>query len=222
MEHEILMPVRCLVAGFLVLMGAGAYAESLEKNTQDTMLLAGEIILVPVKAGANNTQNTQNTQPAVDAKSSASRQKNAARDYRKEQDATSELVVVPEEESGMLSPRQAPGGTGASESVSRARAARQGETDGAVVLPSAVGGDGVPHVEESAAATSARRNRAKASEYRAGDRGGSGVAIKGNSTLPVVDCSNVDNVSGRIGDDSRSGSVITLIQGSNQVKVRCR
>ena len=47
-------------------------------------------------------------------------------------------------------------------------------------------------------------------------------ALTGNDALPVVDCSNVDNVAGRIGDDTQSGSVITLMQGRNQVRVRCR
>lgn len=218
MEYKTVTPMRYryLVATCFALASAGAFAGDIEKSTPDTMLLAGEIILGPVKAGGSNAQS------AVDAKSSASRQKKAARDYRKEQDtAAPELLVVPEEEAGILSPRQAPSGSGASENAARARAARQEESGNTVVLPS-TGGDAVPHAEESAAATSARRNRAKAAEYRTNDRGGSGVAIKGNSSLPIVDCSNVDNVSGRIGDDTRSGSVITLIQGSNQVKVRCR
>ncbi len=217
MEYKAVTPMRYLVATCFALASTGVFAEDIEKSTPDAMLLAGEIILGPVKAGGSNAQS------AVDAKSSASRQKRAARDYRKEQDtAAPELVVVPEEESGILSPRQVPSGSDASENVTRARAARQGDTGGTVVLPSSIGGDGVPHAEESAAAASARRNRAKASEYRTGDRGGTGVAIKGSDGLPTVDCSNVDNVSGRIGDDTRSGSVITLIQGSNQVKVRCR
>jgi len=218
MRHKTLIPIswRSFVAVYFALAGTGTFAENLEKPTQDTILLAGEIILGPVKAGGSSTSST------ADVKSNASRQKKAARDYRKEQDSvTTELLVVPEEEEGILSPRQAPGGTGASDSVTRARTMRQGETGGTVVLPP-TGGDAASHAEESTATTSARRNRTKAAEYRAGDRGGSGVAVKGSDGMPIVDCSNVDNVSGRIGDDTRSGSVITLIQGSNQIKVRCR
>ena len=41
-------------------------------------------------------------------------------------------------------------------------------------------------------------------------------------TLPVVNCEDVNNVSGRIGDDTLSGSVITIIQNGKQVKARCK
>lgn len=169
----------------------------------------------PVKASSGHPA----PQPASDTSVSASRQKKAARDYRKEQTTAPEIVVIQEDEGGVLSPRQAP--SGASENAARARTERQGDSSGNVVLPPAGLPDATLLPDETSATQSARRNRAKALEYRKGERG-SGVAIKGNDGLPIVDCSNVENVSGRIGDDTRSGSVITLIQGSNQVKVRCR
>ncbi len=40
--------------------------------------------------------------------------------------------------------------------------------------------------------------------------------------LPVVSCDNVNNVTGRIGDDSQSGSVITVWQNGKQVQARCK
>lgn len=40
--------------------------------------------------------------------------------------------------------------------------------------------------------------------------------------LPVVSCDNVDNVTGRIGDDSQSGSIITIMIKGKQVKARCK
>lgn len=203
-----------LLASCMTLAGSGVLAETsaIEAAHQAPMLLAGEIILGPARASSTNSQ------PSTDA-SNAARQKKAARDYRKEQAAPQEVIVVPEEEEGgILSPRQAP--SGASESVARARDARQGDT-GSAVVPAPTGTREPTAHPEEAAALSAQRNRAKAMGYRAGDRGTS-VAVKGSDNLPIVDCSNVDNVSGRIGDDTRSGSVITLIQGSNQIKVRCR
>lgn len=42
------------------------------------------------------------------------------------------------------------------------------------------------------------------------------------SELPVVSCDNVNNVSGRIGDDSQSGSIITILLNGKQVKARCK
>lgn len=40
--------------------------------------------------------------------------------------------------------------------------------------------------------------------------------------LPVVSCDNVNNVTGRIGDDSQSGSIITIMVNGKQVKARCK
>jgi hypothetical protein len=40
--------------------------------------------------------------------------------------------------------------------------------------------------------------------------------------LPVVSCDNVNNVTGRIGDDSQSGSIITILVNGKQVKARCK
>jgi hypothetical protein len=40
--------------------------------------------------------------------------------------------------------------------------------------------------------------------------------------LPVVSCDNVNNVTGRIGDDSQSGSVITVWMNGKQVQARCK
>ena len=40
--------------------------------------------------------------------------------------------------------------------------------------------------------------------------------------LPLVYCHNTDNVSGRIGDGSTSGSVVILNRNGQQIKVRCR
>ncbi len=152
--------------------------------------------------------------------SEASRQREAARDYRKGQVAT-EVLVLPEvvDEEGLLSPREEV--DFAEDNVDRARAARQGGSgQGSGV--SVLGNDsGRVVTDESPSAQSARKNREKATAYRKGGTTGA-MAVSGNDALPVVDCSNVENVAGRIGDDTQSGSVIMLMQGRNQIKVRCR
>ncbi|MDD4928551.1 MAG: hypothetical protein PHP85_04660 [Gallionella sp.] len=45
---------------------------------------------------------------------------------------------------------------------------------------------------------------------------------QGIAQLPVVSCDNADNVTGRIGDDSQSGSIITIILNGIKVKARCK
>ncbi len=45
---------------------------------------------------------------------------------------------------------------------------------------------------------------------------------QGIAGLPVVACDSSSSVSGRIGDDSLSGSIITLIVNGKPVKARCR
>lgn len=174
--------------------------------------LAGEIVIGASpkgKAGASVSTSS--------AASEAGRQRDAARDYRKGQVAP-DVLVIPEGEDGVLSPYQEL--DTAEGNVARARAERQGDSgQGSVLVP--LGGDGRALPGESAAAQSARKNREKAAAYRKGTTS-SAVVATGNDALPVVDCSNVENTAGRVGDDAKSGSIITLIQGRNQVRVRCR
>jgi hypothetical protein len=155
---------------------------------------------------------------AVSTTTEASRQRATARDYRKEQIAAPPvLIVVPDEEEGVLSPRTEP--ETAADHAARARAARQGDGGQAVVPLSGAEFDR-PVTGDAMAAQNARKNRERAAAYRKGTQ--SVTVVTGNDALPVVDCSNVENVAGRIGDDAQSGSIVTLMQGRNQVKVRCR
>jgi hypothetical protein len=62
-------------------------------------------------------------------------------------------------------------------------------------------------------------NRAKARSYMKGE---TPVGMVGQDGLMVVNCRDVDSVSGRIGDDTQSGSVISIFQNGKQVKVRCK
>ncbi len=204
--------LRSVLGGLFLFACGVSWAAGGEVETVRTepFLLAGEIILVPSK---------NNTSPSD---SEARRQKDAAREYRKGQSAPPAVIVVPDDDGGMLSPRR--GVSGAAENVARARDSRQGDANGAAVTPSIVmPEEGASAGSESPAAQSAKRERSRAIEYRTGGQRSHSVATaKGTDGLPIVDCSSVDNVAGRIGDDTRSGSVIILIQDRNQVKVRCR
>ncbi|MBP9219295.1 MAG: hypothetical protein KBF29_10710 [Sterolibacterium sp.] len=176
---------------------------------------AGEIVV------GGDTGQGRGRGDASSASAEASRQRATARDYRKEQVAAPPvLVIMPDEEEGILSPRMEPeSAADSAASAARARAARQGD-GGQVVVPLQGADADRPATGETPAAYSARKNRERAAAYRKGAQ--PVTVVTGNDALPVVDCSNVDNVAGRIGDDTQSGSVITLMQGRNQVRVRCR
>ena len=175
---------------------------------------AGEIVILP---SGNETATSERE---------ATRLRESARAERKGQSPveTESVLIIPEEDAGILSPRY---NSSAAENSARARAYRK-ENDGSavgIIVPLV----NVPDVSASSPAQSAsqhaRSNRERAIEYRKGERplgsanGGNVISTDG---LPVIDCQSAENVSGRIGDDTRSGNVIILIQDRQQVKVRCR
>jgi len=181
----------------------------LDAQAPQPMILAGEIVLAPPK----NDVSASDTE--------ASRQRETAREYRKKGHSSTapDLIIVPDDDIGVVAPRH---GSNAAENASRARTYRQGDTASGAATPIIVAPEALPEKPASAiegSSQSARNNRARAIEYRNGDHS---VAVTGQNGLPTIDCSATDNVAGRIGDDTRSGSVVILIQGRNQVKVRCR
>lgn len=168
------------------------------------MAWAGEIVILPPKSDV----------PSSETQAHSLRE--AARAERKDQSPlTSSVIIIPEEE-GVLSPRHS---TGASENRTRARANRKDEDATEIISPLILVPvspviSGVP-----SAAQSARSNRERAIEYRQRDHSHSEHSKDG---LPVIDCQATGNVSGRIGDDTQSGSVVILIQDRQQIKARCR
>lgn len=207
MSHSLAVPLKHFAGLALLVAGAAVIAADPAAAPVGPMLLAGEIILVPPKADTSS------------GATEAGRQREMAREYRKGQTAAPPaVIVVPDEEAGVLAPR--PGMSGAAENAAKARAYRQGD-NGVTFVPAPVVQESPQAGSETPAAQSARKNRARAIEYRKGEQH-STVSVKGADGLPVIDCSNVDNISGRIGDDTRSGSVVILVQDRNQVKVRCR
>jgi len=171
------------------------------------MAWAGEIVIFPPKNDAPSSE-TQ-----------ATRLREAARAERKDQSpVTSSVIIMPEEDEGVLSPRRS---TGASENRARARASRKDEDATEIYSPLIL--VPAPPVTSSvpSAAQSARTNRERAIEYRKGDHDHP-HSSNAKDGLPIIDCEANGNVSGRIGDDTRSGNVVTLIQDRQQVRVRCR
>ena len=97
----------------------------------------------------------------------------------------------------------------------KARASREGARE-QLQSGDAQPGNGVANTQELNARDGVADNLSKARAY-----------MKNSSSqripeLPVVSCNNVDNVTGRIGDDSQSGSIITVMIKGKQVKARCK
>lgn len=203
-----------VVWGGAVLAGAGdiALGSDVDRTPAAPMILAGEIVI---------SSHPKASDSATTSEKDATRQMEAAREHRTGQASTPAVIVVPEDDEGMLSPRRS--GSGAAEHSSRARTYRQIDTSSGVVAPQLMAPDAAPGSKIESSTQRARDNRNRATEYRTGEaRIGNQVAVVGKDGLPIIDCSATENVAGRIGDDTRSGSVVILIQDRNQIRVRCR
>ena len=125
------------------------------------------------------------------------------------------VIVAPNEDDGLLSPR------GGGESLPANRAKAREYQSG----PDSHGPSQIlitPGRDSNTPETSRERledNRSKARSYM---KGGTPIGLMGKDELPVVNCRDVDSVAGRIGDDTQSGSVISIFQNGKQIKVRCR
>lgn len=179
-----------------------------------SVVWAGEIVMSPPKSNAPVT---------TDSGKEASRQREAARDYRKEHiPDTPTIVVVPDDEEGMLSPHRS-SSSSAAENTARARANRQSDSGSGAVVPPILSPEAPTSGSRMDSTQRARDNRNRAAEYRTGEqKSDRRFAVVGKDGLPIIDCSATENVAGRIGDDTHSGSVVILIQDRNQIKVRCR
>ena len=144
--------------------------------------------------------------------SKASSQRERAAGYQKEE------ALHPDDDSyGLMSPRGgSPVEEKAYENRAKAKAYQQAGEGAPLPSPAAIlGGDGgQPRATES-------RNRARA-YTGSGNAQDIDLSHVGRDGIPLVTCRDVDNVSGRIGDDSSAGSVIYIIRQGQQVKVRCR
>lgn len=129
-------------------------------------------------------------------------------------DSSSVPVISPEDlEPGFLSPRGgAPAEERAYEGRAKARTYQQGSG-----TPSPV----VTMPADPGTVSSDLRGRAKA-YTGTGNIRDIDLSNVGRDGIPIVPCHEVDNVSGRIGDDTASGAIVYLVRQGNQIKVRCK
>lgn len=131
--------------------------------------------------------------------------------------ASTTVIVVPNEDDGLFAPR---GGESLPANRAKAREYQIGpdsHSQPQIVI--------TPERDASVPETSRERledNRSKARSYMKGGTPAGLVGRVGADKLPLVNCLDVDNVSGRIGDDTQSGSVISIFQDGKPVKVRCK
>ena len=189
---------RLFLNSALMLSVMSPMAMAADGQSGKVMLLA-ELIIVPEKAPSKSTSQSQ---------------REKAGRYQGEAPANLE-----DDEVGVLAPRGgAPTEEKAFENRSKARA-YQPSNDNSSPPPfsgsGAAGSDGGQprHMEQ--------RNRARA-YTGTGNAQDMDLSHVGRDGIPLVPCQDVDNVSGRIGDDTMSGSIVHIFRNGRQVKVRCR
>lgn len=160
--------------------------------------ILAELIIAPESGGTKS--------------SGARSQREKAGSYQKDSPVNSE-----ESEYGLMSPRGgSPAEDKAYENRIKARSYQQGGEYAPAPLPAVV-----PGVDGGQSRATEQRNRARA---YTGSGNGQDIDLShvGRDGIPLVTCRDVDNVSGRIGDDTTSGSLVYIVRQGQQVKVRCR
>jgi hypothetical protein len=170
---------------------------------------AGEIIVSPAPEAVDS------------APSNAEIQKQRARAFRKERNAHPDnkgqtIILIPgDSDEGMLSPGRNSADSPAAEARQHAVEVRKPEAqrDATILLVPPQG------LENETNAERAHDNRMKARAYSK-QRGDRPLGV-GRDGIPYVDCSDAGSVSGRIGDDTRSGNIVTIIRENRLIKARC-
>ncbi|BAO31350.1 hypothetical protein [Sulfuritalea hydrogenivorans] len=194
-------PFLFLVTGALVLSTDALAAEEARRVEPGGAFLLAEIV-VPAQPDSGQK-----------ARKSAAEARVKAKAYQESESGSPAIVVIPEEEEGLLGPRRQPE-SGASQNRAKARLYQQGQTPAQVPVPT-IPGTG------TSTADRAQDNRAKARSYVATDNT---VVIEriGADGIPIVSCGKlVSNVAGHIGDDMQPGSVFFIMRDNKPFKVRC-
>lgn len=190
-----LKPGLFLPSVLLLTMASSALAEG-DMPSHEVIQMA-ELIVGPEKAPARP--------------SSAHTQRERAGSYQS-------APVNPEnDEVGVLAPRGgAPAEERAYDNRTKARSYQQGgDIPSPLPMPAVIGND--------ATQTRGFENRNKARAYAGtGNVQDMDLSHVGRDGIPLVPCRDVDNVSGRIGDDSLSGSLVYIVRNGQQIKVRCK
>ncbi len=184
-----------------------------------TPLLTAVVLTTPLLLAAGHTANAVEFQPIqlaeliigpekapASSATGARNQRDRAAGYRDEAPSTAD------DGPGILSPRGgAPAEERAYDNRSRARSYQQ-QSDpayGAVIQggPDLYGGSD---------------NRARARAFATtGSNDELDLSNVGRDGIPLVPCRPVDNVSGRIGDDSIRGAIVLIVRNGQKIKVRC-
>jgi len=188
---------RLLLNSALILPILVPMAMASESQAEKAWLLA-ELIIGPEKTPSKSTSQSQ--------------REKAVR-YQGEAPANPEDEGV-----GILAPRGgAPIEEKAFENRIKARAYQSG-SDNPTPPPSS---SGVAGFDGGQPRQTEQRNRARA-YTGTGNAQDIDLSHVGRDGIPLVTCHDVDNVSGRIGDDTISGSIVHIFRNGQQVKVRCR
>lgn len=184
--------------------------------------LAGEIVVFPSGGVAKSGE------------TGASESRKKARASRNDPSATAEtaIIIVPEEEEGVLSP---PGMGAPPDNRAKARSYSRGTDSGGpatvLILP-----DNLSEGAETAR-DSLEKTRSKARRYSDGETGGrvgngakagafvkigTSVGVVGSDGVVVFVCDDTNNTAGHIGDDTQSGNVFSIVVNGKLTKARCK
>lgn len=189
---------RLFLNSALMLSVMSPMAMAADGQSGKVMLLA-ELIIVPEKAPSKSTSQSQ---------------REKAGRYQGEAPANLE-----DDEVGVLAPRGgAPTEEKAFENRSKARAYQPSNDNSS---PPPFSGSGAAGSDGGQPRPMEQRNRARA-YTGTGNAQDMDLSHVGRDGIPLVPCHEVDNVSGRIGDDTMSGSIVHIFRNGRQVKVRCR
>lgn len=165
-------------------------------NAGDTLpLLMAELVIGPDKAPAQQGSGVRT-------------QRDRAAGYREDS------PVIVDDSPGILAPRGgAPAEERAYDNRSRARSYQQQSDAG---FGTAFPGGADPYVGVG------NDNRARARAFATtGSSDEIDLSNVGRDGIPLVPCRPVDNVSGRIGDDSIRGAIVLIVRNGQKIKVRC-
>ena len=134
-----------------------------------------------------------------------------------------ELIIEADDEEGILSPRGAgsPAEQRAFEHRWRARSFIQDGKANTNSTPRVHSGS-TPVLLDAPSNATRHSNRARSYADGTGNWREMDLSQRDKDGIPLVNCRNIDNVSGRIGDDTASGSVVLLVRNGQQIKVKCR
>lgn len=160
--------------------------------------------------------------PVAPAKAAAQSNRDKAHSFRNET-PSSALIIEIDDGEGILGPRS--GGSPAEQRAFEQRwRARSFTQDGKATTSSTprLGSDSTPVLLDAPSNATRHSNRARSYADGTGNWRVTDLSQRDKDGIFLVNCRNIDNVSGRIGDDTASGSVFFLVRNGQQIKVKCR